>query len=555
MACAQRIRRSVCAFAPRLTAHADYVSSVLAGSLEALGGLGLFILGMLSMTHGLRALAGSRLREALTRFTRSPASGAVTGALTTALVQSSSATVVAAVGFVGAQLLTFPQALGIIFGANVGTTITGWVAALLGFKVKLGRVVLPLLFVAAGLKLSGGRRRQSAGDALAGFCLLFVGIGTLQSGLAGFEGTLTSTALSGASVGGRLALLGLGVVLTLVTQSSSAGVAAALAAVHTGALALPQAMAMVIGMDVGTTATAALATVGGNGHARRTGLAHVVYNVLTGIAAFALLDPYLAVVHAWSPALLTRDPEVALVAFHTTFNLLGVVVVLPWTSQFARFIERMFPLPEGSGVAERLDPNLRGNPEVAVAMAHRATGVVAAQALSLLSRQLRGVRERGFKAELQQLERDVTAVRGFLDGVDSADGEAVTFQQQIATFHALDHIGRLLYRCSDSVRLEAVGADEELKDAALALASSLEHDLDAERLLVARSELWELHRDHRARQIRAAAAGDLQDGQALAAVDAGRWLARVGHHVARIAHYTRPPGAATPASLESPTDP
>ena len=138
------------------------------------------MLGMIVMTDGLRTLAGSAIRKALLRFTRTPVSGAVTGAVSTAILQSSSATTVAAVGFVGASLMAFPEALGIIFGANVGTTITGWLVATLGFKLKLGTVVLPVIFVGVLLRLFSKGRLAATGYALAGFGVIFVGITVMQ---------------------------------------------------------------------------------------------------------------------------------------------------------------------------------------------------------------------------------------------------------------------------------------------------------------------------------------------------------------------------------------
>ena len=147
------------------------------------GGVGLFLLGMLVLTDGLQRLAGPALRRGLARFTSSPASGAAAGAVATALIQSSSATTVATIGFVGAGLLTFSQALGIIFGANIGTTITGWLVAVLGFKLDLGLIVLPLVFLGVLLKIFGRGRMQHLGWALAGFSLLFIGIDAMQQGL------------------------------------------------------------------------------------------------------------------------------------------------------------------------------------------------------------------------------------------------------------------------------------------------------------------------------------------------------------------------------------
>ena len=121
--------------------------------MQSIGGLGIFLLGMIVLTDGLHALAGNAMRNALMKFTRSPLTGAITGATTTAILQSSSATTVAAVGFVGAGLMSFSASLGIIFGANIGTTITGWLVVLLGFKLKLGTIILPVIFVGAILKL------------------------------------------------------------------------------------------------------------------------------------------------------------------------------------------------------------------------------------------------------------------------------------------------------------------------------------------------------------------------------------------------------------------
>ncbi|MBW2629925.1 MAG: Na/Pi symporter, partial [Deltaproteobacteria bacterium] len=223
---------------------------VIGGVLLCLGGLGLFLLGMVVLTEGLRALAGRALRRMLSRFTRSPLSGAMTGAVTTAVVQSSSATTVATVGFVGAGLLTFPQALGIVLGANVGTTVTGWLVALLGFKLELGTAALPIVLVGVLIRLLTGGRASSAGFAMAGFGLIFVGISLLQEGMGGFVGIITPDSFPGDTWSGRLLLVVLGIAFTLVTQSSSAGVAMALTAVNASAMTVQQAAAAVIGMDI-----------------------------------------------------------------------------------------------------------------------------------------------------------------------------------------------------------------------------------------------------------------------------------------------------------------
>jgi phosphate:Na+ symporter len=309
-----------------------------ADALMIPGGIGLFLLGMAALSEGLRALAGEGLRGVLARFTSSPTRGALAGAVATAAIQSSSATTLMTVGFVGAGLMSFPQAVGVILGANVGATITGWMVALVGFKLDLGLAGLPLLFLAMlGRRFGRGRVRDAAW-ALAGFCLIFIGIDALKDGMAAFGDVVTPDRLPSGGWLARLQLVGLGVLLTVITQSSSAGVATALAALGAGAIDFPQAAATVIGMDVGTTFTALMASVGGSAAMRRTALAHMLYNVLTGTAAFLLLGPLSALASAATP-----DAQVALVAFHTSFNALGVLCVLPVAHRFARLVERLAP--------------------------------------------------------------------------------------------------------------------------------------------------------------------------------------------------------------------
>jgi len=184
------------------------LGQMIASFLMAFGGIGLFLLGMVVLTDGLRGLAGNALRQLLFQSTRTPLRGAAAGALTTAIIQSSSATTVTAVGFVSAGLLTFPQGLGIVFGANVGTTITGWIVAVFGFKLNLGTVALPLIFVGVLLRLFSYTRLRHLGWALAGFGLLFVGIDFMQQGMSEFEGAVTPADFPEDTLVGRIVEMG-----------------------------------------------------------------------------------------------------------------------------------------------------------------------------------------------------------------------------------------------------------------------------------------------------------------------------------------------------------
>jgi phosphate:Na+ symporter len=508
------------------------------GILLTLGGVGLFLLGMVTMTDGLRKLAGGLLRRLLTRFTRSPVSGAVTGALTTALVQSSSATTVAAVGFAGAGLLPFAQAVGVIFGANIGSTITGWVAALLGFKLKLGQALMPLLLVGAVLRLFGSGRARSIGMALAGFGLVFVGIETLQAGMAGLEGLISPDRLPPDTLGGRLLLVGFGMLMTIVTQSSGAGVVAALAALDAGAIALPQAMAMVIGMDVGTTATAALATVGGSTEARRTGLAHVVYNLLTGAFAFALLTPWAFMLRALAGGGEVADPEIALVTFHTTFNVLAVLVALPFARPFARLIERLFPEREPAFMP-RLDAALLRDPAVAV----DAIGAAAERIVALLFPWLRAALSR------EPTPRDAPDPQALLPAAHELQKFAAQLttergpehRRHLALAHARDHLERMIERCLKRDRIATVVEDGELAALAAPLARALGGDPPGDPAALSRcaQRLESLQEDYRGRTLDRGAHATTAEPDTLARLDAFRWLRRMAQHAFRITHHLR----------------
>ena len=329
--------------------------------VQALGGLGLFLLGMIIMTDSLRNLAGDAMRKLLLRFTHTPLSGAITGTIATAILQSSSATTVAAVGMVGAGLMGFAEALGIIFGANIGTTIKGWFVVLLGFKLQIGLMLMPLILVGALLRLFAKDRWASIGMAIAGFGLVFVGIYLIQQGMTDVQKFVTPENFPDDTFVGRIQLLLLGILFSAVTQSSSAGVAVTLTALFSGAINFPQGAALVIGMDVGTTVTAALATIGGTVGSRRTGLSHVIYNCFTGIGALFLITPYVLLWQWLGPDILKNNAEIVLIAFHTSFNVLGVIIVLPLTRQFACLIKRLIPNTEPA-YTDSLDKTLLHDP-------------------------------------------------------------------------------------------------------------------------------------------------------------------------------------------------
>ncbi len=517
--------------------------------LQTIGGLGHFLFGMAVMTSGLRKLAGDRLHRWIGRVTRTPLSGVVTGTVVTALVQSSSATTVAAVGFVGAGLLTFPQALGVLFGANIGTTVTGWAIALIGFKLQLGAVALPLLFVAAVLYLAKSRRRcRGAGKALAGFALIFLGIAYLQSGLTGARDLIDLSAYDARGVGGRLVLLLVGVMITLITQSSSATVAAALTALNTGVFDLPQAAAAIIGADIGTTATAGLSTIGGNTGSRRTGFAHVIYNLMTGCGAFLAMPAFLWACRSISPNTVASAPEFVAVAFHTTFNVIGVAVALPFTHRFARLIERIFPEQEDALVAA-LDERLVGDPDAAADALESSCRATLAAGLRASAVRLSGVSDTSAIVLFSSILDACTQARAFAVKIGAVTaGNEINAHRLFALIHLIDHGERLVQRAGTFDRFDEPLAMGHLQDQAAtialgftSLADQIESGATIDVLLTlqtAAQEVDEIIPKIRRDLITSATRGSVSAEALDRALDSARWLQRMTHHGAKIAEYS-----------------
>ncbi|HSJ81895.1 MAG TPA: Na/Pi cotransporter family protein, partial [Thiobacillus sp.] len=323
--------------------------------------------GMWLMTDGLKLAAGPALERILARSTGTRLRGLASGTLITALVQSSSAVTVATIGFVNAGLLTLGQALWVLFGTNVGTTMTGWLVAIAGVDFKIEALALPMIGLGMVLHFTGaGRRRGALGMALAGFGVLFLGIDVLRGT---FTGLGSQMALPGGSgVLGVLAHVGAGAVLTVLMQSSSAALAVALTAAQGGLLTIHDAAAVVIGANIGTTVKALLAALGATPNARRAAAAHVLFNLLTGAVALLLL-PWLIDAIEWLRQLLELDaaPAVTLALFHTVFNVLGVVLMWPLAARLTEFLARRFrTAEEDEARPQHLDNNVLSVPALAL---------------------------------------------------------------------------------------------------------------------------------------------------------------------------------------------
>ncbi|MBD3670161.1 MAG: Na/Pi cotransporter family protein [Gammaproteobacteria bacterium] len=513
--------------------------------ITAAGGLGIFLLGLVIMTGALRALAGEAIHAALMRFTHSPTSGAITGAVSTAILQSSSATTVAAIGFVGAGLLSFSQALGIIFGANVGTTVTGWLVTLVGFKLKLTTVLLPMVLMGVLIHLFAKGRWRHLGLAIAGFGLIFVGISMLQEGMRGLETGVIDYHLPDDNILGKLQLVGIGILFTIITQSSSAGVATTLTALYAGTINFHQAAALVIGMDIGTTFTAALATVGGSVATRRTGLSHVFYNLMTGLGAFLFITPYVWVWETYAPGALLQNSELALVAFHTSFNTLGVILVLPFARAFANMMERLIP-EQRIALTRGLDASLLKEPGVAITATHS----VLRQESTALIRYLKWMLEEEFQDRpfrMAELEQALQETQVYIDDIHLSQDKGRDWERLYAITHALDHMHRLHNRFRDEERRAIAKNSEHMMELKQLLDSrliDLVNEIEAGDWGLASQRAEEMARDMdleadglRDRIMAMVASDEMDVPLANDSLKTLRWLNRIGTHIARMLYY------------------
>ncbi|MDF1693533.1 MAG: Na/Pi symporter [Zhongshania sp.] len=334
-----------------------------------LGGLGLFLVAMELMTDGLTLAAGHSLRRLLSNWTNTLMRGVFSGVLMTAIVQSSSAVTVASLGFVNAELIKMRQALGIIYGANIGTTMTAWLVAIVGFKLDVHAFALPAIGIGAFIMLAKSKgRRLGVGRALVGFGLFFLGISTLQQA---FEGIVANFDLATITLAGNAEVAGyllIGIVMTILTQSSSAAIAITISAASANMIGIYAAAAMVIGANVGTTSTAVLASIGATPNAKRLATAQVIFNIATAIVAVLLLPVlFYAVETARDMMKLAPNIGVSLALFHTVFNCLGVLLVLPFNNVFVRFLEKRFvTVGESLAKPRYLDKTTAAAPMLAV---------------------------------------------------------------------------------------------------------------------------------------------------------------------------------------------
>jgi len=359
--------------------------------LQLVGSLGIFIFGMKVFSDGLQKVAGSKLRAILKGMTTSRPRGIATGFLATSITQSSSTTTVMVVSFVNAGLITFVESTGVIMGANIGTTVTAWIVSIFGFKMQITPLALVMIGLFFPFLFFGREKLQNLAETIIGFGILFIGLQYIKDGVPNIQDNPEMFAFlnSFAEFGfiSVVIFVVIGTILTLFTQSSSAAMAITLVMLFEGWITFPIAAAMILGENIGTTVTANIAAIVGNVHAKRAARFHFFFNVIGVVWMLFLINPFL---HGIDMVMQYFDPSAGSIygtsqearatatlgisLFHTTFNVLNVLILAPFVPIIVGWVERIQKDTDREGMAFRLQyiaGGLMSSPELSIAQARK----------------------------------------------------------------------------------------------------------------------------------------------------------------------------------------
>ena len=442
-------------------------------SLKLLGALGLLIYGMKMMSEALQKVAGPQLRHILAKMTTNRLTGMLTGTMVTSIVQSSSATTVMTVSFVSAGLLTLAQAISVIMGANIGTTLTAWIMSL-GYNVDLSNIVFPAFFV--GMVLIYRKRHRYVGDFLFGIAFMFLSLVMLSSAgkemdLAHNEAVVSFFAsFDTNSYLTILAFLAIGTIITCIVQSSAAVMAITILLCSTGVLPIYLGIALVMGENIGTTATANLAALGANTQAQRAALAHLLFNVIGVIWVLSVFYPFVDMVCGFvgydpSMAGQTERLPVVLALFHTCFNVTNTALLIGLIPQMERMVcwllpDKSQPEPEELHL-NYIESSLIQTPEIAILQAQKETALFAQRVQQMFT-------------QVRQLfdEKDDTAFRHLFSQIENQEDLTDRMELEIARFLEQVSENHLSDESKVKVRqmLREVGELESIGDACYNLA-------------------------------------------------------------------------------------
>ena len=440
-----------------------------------IGSLALFLYGMKIMSEGLQKFAGDSLRRILTAMTTNRVTGMLTGVLITALIQSSSATTVMVVSFVNAGLLTLTQSIGVIMGANIGTTVTAWLISALGFKVDIAAFALPLLAFALPLFFSGKSSRKSIGEFVFGFAFLFMGLQSLKANAPdlGANPEMLAFVQNYTDMGffSIILFLFIGAILTMIVQASAATMAITLIMCANGWIDYHLGVALVLGENIGTTITANLAALTGNTQARRAALAHLVFNVFGVMWVLVLFYPFTNAV-SWfvTHVMKVSDPAVAvsfkLAAFHTAFNISNTFIMIWFVSLIEKTVCTLIkPKVEDEEYRLRyITGGMLSTAELSILQAHKEISLFAERT----ARMFNMVKELFYEKNEETFLKTYSRIEKYENISDRMEIEIANYLTEVSE-------GRLSSESKEEIRimLRAVSEIESIADSCNNLARSI----------------------------------------------------------------------------------
>lgn len=443
--------------------------------LRLIGSLALFLYGMKIMSEWLQKFAGDSLRRILTAMTTNRVTGVLTGVLITALIQSSSATTVMVVSFVNAGLLTLTQSIGVIMGANIGTTVTAWLISALGFKVDIAAFALPLLAFALPLFFSGKSSRKSIGEFVFGFAFLFMGLQSLKANAPdlGANPEMLAFVQNYTDMGffSIILFLFIGAILTMIVQASAATMAITLIMCANGWIDYHLGVALVLGENIGTTITANLAALTGNTQARRAALAHLVFNVFGVMWVLVLFYPFTNAV-SWfvTHVMKVSDPAVAvsfkLAAFHTAFNISNTFIMIWFVSLIEKTVCTLIkPKVEDEEYRLRyITGGMLSTAELSILQAHKEISLFAERT----ARMFNMVKELFYEKNEETFLKTYSRIEKYENISDRMEIEIANYLTEVSE-------GRLSSESKEEIRimLRAVSEIESIADSCNNLARSI----------------------------------------------------------------------------------
>ena len=444
--------------------------------LTLLGALGVFLYGMKLMSESLQKVAGNKMRSMLSSMTSNTFRGVFTGIAITALIQSSSATTVMVVSFVNAGLMTLQQSIGVIMGANIGTTVTAWMISLLGFKVSISTFAYPLIGLSLPFLFTKNRNRKSWAELILGFALLFIGLGVMKQAVPDLKNNpalyQSLQTLCNHGFGSLILFVIFGILLTILIQSSNAAIAIALILCYEGWIPFDVAAAMVLGLNVGTTITAVLSSRVANISAKRAAGVHLIFNVFGVILALIFFAPSMRLLEisllqagCFSPFTTseqsleqtTKAIPIAIAIYHTLFNTINTLLLVWFSPQLARLVTRFIKSRKGEEEIfhlQYINTGMLSTPETSIFLAKKEIIEFANRTIKMYGQIKRMLFEENGK-RFEKLQAKIIKNEAFCDQLEL---EIANYLTKIGETRLSEHASRMLssmYKQIDN--LESIG--------------------------------------------------------------------------------------------------